>query len=209
MKIKTCFLLSVFTLNLFYSQESIKEPENPSSPVIDENIVVEIPSVENPFKNGITNNSLYIFRTELTFGNGEKKKLDLHFTNLITLSVTNYVSNRFSINTFSIFDLSRVEIKKWKVENVSNNLYIFIPQIYKLYFNDGKESKEYNGNIPCFNVLTSKVNGKDINFYTIFYDYWIKGKNNIFRWKNSKSLVFEYNLVNPLFDVVCTIVFLW
>jgi hypothetical protein len=38
--------------------------------------------------------------------------------------------------------------------------------------------------------------------YTIFYDQWVAGRNNIFRWENSKTFSFSYDTIHPIPGVV-------
>ncbi|MCX7820361.1 MAG: hypothetical protein N2258_01645 [Brevinematales bacterium] len=180
------FLVSIFCFSI----------DEPIPPQVEDNITVEIPKVPDPFQD-IKTNTDYFIKTRLYIHYNKSIERVLFFSN-INISITNYTN-------FSLYEISKIEIKKWKATLISNNLYLFTPEKYNFYFYNKKEPIEINGNIEMFNILQSK----EEKFYTFFYDYWISGKNKYYRWKNSRSVVFDYNFTHPLENVVFKIEFLW
>ncbi len=198
----------IFSL-LYNFSFCLNNPDLPVEPEVDEDFSTELPEIENPFKEINTNSTIYFIKTKLFFPDKTTKEEILIFSNLNSLSITNNEDTK-KVYTFSLYQIGKIEIIKWKATNLSNNLYLFLPDRYKVYLKDETvEPFEIIGNIGLFNVLTASSEEKTKKFYTIFYDHWISGKNKYFRWKNSKSVVFDYNLTKPLPDVVVKIEFLW
>ncbi|MEJ5285257.1 MAG: hypothetical protein ACP5Q5_00465 [Brevinematia bacterium] len=187
------FIFLLFIINLSFALE---EPKEPSSPVVEENFSTELPSIPDPFKE-IKTNSFFLIKAKITLYPYQSVERVLAFSNL-QIVVTN-------LTNFSIYEVQKIEIKKWKANHISNNMYLFMPEKYDFYFYNKKEPFEITGNIELFNILSTK----EEKFYSFFYDYWISGKNKYYRWKNSKSVVFDYNFTHPLENVVYKIEFLW
>ncbi|MGC8765535.1 MAG: hypothetical protein ACP5QT_06585 [Brevinematia bacterium] len=203
----------LFFLLLFRMSFSVDLPAEPESPKINEDFSTEIPQIEDPFSEMKTNSFVYYVRTRLYFSDGKNKERVLIFSNVDLISVTNSEDDTKKIYTFSLYQIEKIEIIKWKASSLSNNIYLFSPDFYRIYLKTESPGTtnfvEIKNNIAYFNVLSSKTEEKLENYYTIFYDYWISGKNKFFRWKNSRSMVFDYNFTNPLPDVVVKIEFLW
>lgn len=194
-------------IEMMFSLEDVSPPIEPSEPII------EIPPIENPFLSNSAKEATYTIITRVKFADGTYIKGTISFTNIIVFSLTNFISNRNEVYTFSIYDLDRIVINKWQPEKVSNNLFLFKPCDYIFYFNDRnlfqRELIQFHSNVEFFNVLNLVSGEKSYNLYSIFYDYWIMGKNGLFRWKNSRGVIFEYNASHPLSNVITEIKFLW
>ncbi len=189
---KLIFILLIISMLSF----GIDEPKEPVFSQVDENFSIELPKIPDPFQD-IKTNTDYLIKTIIYLYPDKIIKKVIFLSNSI-VRLTNF-------NNLSIYEIKKIEIKKWKATLVSNNLYLFLPEKYHFYLYNSKEPIEITGNIEMFNTLSTR----EEKFYSFFYDYWISGKNKYYRWKNSKSVVFDYNFTNPINNVVYKIEFLW
>ncbi len=180
-------LLLLFNLSAF----GIDEPENPKEP---EDISIELPEIPDPFID-IKTNSEILFKAKIFLSQSKAIVRTLSFSNF------NIKLSNMEIN---LYEVKEIEIKKWKVTHISNDMYLFMPDKYLVKFMN-RNNIELDGNIEILNTLVAEKE----RFYSFFYDFWISGKNKYYRWKNSKSVTFDYNLNNPIKNVVYKIEFIW
>jgi hypothetical protein len=113
----------------------------------------------------------------------------------ISITITNTNNGKLEIASFSFTQIDKIEVKRWGFQKIKNNQYFFFPVEYRIY---APKLYIYNGNLPFLNEITVRAGNETRKFYTVFYDYWIKGEKGHFRWQNSRASDFAYNFRNPI-----------
>jgi hypothetical protein len=206
MNLKPFCLMSLFML-IFASVFSFDESSvpNPSEPDAPEVKFPDMPSAK--ISNQENPQMLILLRVSLTISEETEMKGTAYFSNYSRWTVTNQILNKINIFSFSIYDIQKIDILKWKSEKKDENTYFFIPSEYKIYANN-RDYFIHKGNIEAFNSLILSDDTSKKRYYSVFYDNWIEGKKGFYRWENSKASSFTYNFENPIAGVVKTIQFI-
>ena len=200
-----------FLFLVFSAVYPLDEPQAPVDPNVDD-VTVEIPALSTP-SNDNKSGSLFLIQARLEVSGADDIEGSAALSNHLTLSITNKSGGAETVQEISLFSISRIEIVKWAPEKVKDNLYLFKPVQYLIFTNQSQSllSEEravtYNGNIESLNNFIISGNFPKKMVYTIFYDQWIPGSRNFYRWENSRATVFAYNFDHPLKGVVKTIRF--
>lgn len=210
MRIKIILLL--FSAILLSAQNrllSYEDPTPPSEPVVED---LKLPDIEmNEPAHTDRPGMLVLIKGTIGFSDKKEWQGTLHFSNNLILSITNTMPGRTSIQTISLYSIERIIIEKWEAIKMDNDTYYFQPILYKIITNQSRsllseeQSLHYQGNIPLFNRFGFSGDTPVKAVYSIFYDRWISGKKQAFRWENSKSTSFSYNFDHPIQGVVTTI----
>jgi len=201
-KIRCLFFFFIAVLVSGLSAD-VNVPIDPENPIINETRIPDV-VLESPDNDG---KSLSMIGVQLDFSHTNTVEGIFTLSNHILFTLTNLISNTITIKSYSIFNIDRLEVLKWKAERKDNSLYLFTPVLYAVYTNE-TGFLLYNGNISALNRLEISQIDKNLAFYSLFYDKWIEGKKGVFRWENSRTANFSYNLDHPINGVVVKIRFI-
>lgn len=206
--LKKIIIFNLISFGFIFSQTtnySITEPELPDLPQIND---IEEPQFEY-FQPNYNTNYAYIYNIPGKVLYSDNKILEgiLFFSNNILFVITNFQSNKIDIYNITLYDINKIKILRWKPYLKDKDLYLFVPDLYEIYNNRNTFPLIISNNIEILNSFIITINEKKYSCYTVFYDRWIKAKNNKNRWENSLSFDFKYNFTNPIEGVVKEIIF--
>ncbi len=197
--------MCIITLNLF-GEDQIKSPDSPDEPKVEE---VQIPELKVEEVSNFENNKLYLFRVKVDLSDGTAITGTMNLTNNPIFVITNQIIGQINISTISIYQLDKIEIIKWQPERKDKDLFLFKPVEFRFYTNQTDNYISYRNPInELSDIQISNDSYGRKHIFSIFYDRWIEGKKNAFRWDNSKASVFPYNYDHPIPGVIQSITFI-
>ncbi len=99
-----------------------------------------------------------------------------------------------------IGEIKSIEFLEWQEFADKKNACIFYPSKVLLTVKNGRQY--ILKKLQEFNKIEFSGNGRKMNLYTYFYDYWEKG-----RWRNSNANEKAYPIKNPLPGTLLKIIF--
>lgn len=203
-RVSAALIILILTAANFSAADS--GPDAPAEPVIED---IRVPDIRMEDRGDYSRPGLlYMAQVELTFADGRVTNGVWVMSNDTRLTLTNRAGSRMDIRTVSLYALSSIEISRWNATNTGRNTYLFTPVQFLLQPSGGSGFL-YNGRLELFEKLVLQMpDDRTAAWYSIFYDSWEAGVKGVFRWENTRSANFTYNLDHPLPGVIVKIRFL-
>lgn len=205
--VKILLLVSAVTAGpLLYS---LDQPQTPSEPGVKDPQVQEPHTPDPEVASTATNPSpqavIHRFSLKLTLQGGKTRLLQWEAPGPV-LYLTNQAGQTLSIQTLDYASVQHITISQWQPLPEGNARYRFEPVQAVLVLKDGRMFTAPA--LPGMHEISGLSQGETIRLWTVFYDQWMSGEKNIYRWKNSRAGSFNYNFTHPLQGVVIRIDFL-
>ncbi len=189
-------------------KETGPKVDTPQDPQVKEPTISE-PKVDSPVvESAATNPSPTLLSNQylltLTLQGGTNVTLKWTAP-LPVLTITNTINKEVRIETVELDKISQIRIQEWRPRQLTAASYVFEPGLIEIELLNGV--KKTGHSLSLLQEISGVWLDKEVKAYAIFYDQWIPGEKNIYRWKNTRAGSFSYNFTHPLKGVVTAINF--
>jgi len=152
---------------------------------------------------------MHLFRVELALYGVSDRRTGLWKVSWFPQVVlTNTNAGQLREISFSLYDVSRIDVLTWRVNTVSNTWYQFAPHTIRCILFDGRTNEGFGSLSWLWSLSLEDDRQTPWVGYTIFYDSWEKGTGDRFRWRHALFPHFMYHFTTPVEGTVTSIRFL-